>query len=101
MVATALLFAMIDSRGGPVCVLDEVDAALDDANILRFQNVLDGFADRMQLIMITHNTGSIERAASVFGVAMAADGISQVVSLRLGGIEQSGARRDTEMAVQN
>jgi chromosome segregation protein len=101
MVAVALLFAMIDSRGGPVCVLDEVDAALDEANIVRFQNLLDDFADRMQMIMITHNGGSIERASSVFGVAMAADGISQVVSLRLNGVEQPSARREAEAAVQN
>ncbi len=101
LVAAALLFALIESRGGPLCVLDEVDAALDEENIVRFQNLLDDFAERMQLILITHNGGSIERAGSVFGVAMAADGISQVVSLRLNGVEQQGARREAEAAAQN
>ena len=101
LVSAALLFAMIDYRSGPICVLDEVDAALDEANIVRFQTVLHEFADRMQLILITHNAGSIERAASVFGVVMAADGISQVVSLRLNGVEQSSLRRESGAAVRN
>ncbi len=101
LVSAALLFAMIDYRSGPICVLDEVDAALDEANIIRFQTVLDEFADRMQLIVITHNAGSIERASSLFGVVMAADGISQVVSLRLNGIEQSSLRRESGATVQN
>ena len=101
LVSAALLFAMIDYRSGPICVLDEVDAALDEANIVRFQTVLDEFADRMQLILITHNAGSIERASSVFGVVMAADGISQVVSLRLNGVEQSSLRRESGAAIRN
>ena len=101
LVSAALLFAMIDYRSGPICVLDEVDAALDEANIVRFQTVLDEFADRMQLILITHNAVSIERASSVFGVVMAADGISQVVSLRLNGVEQSSPRRQSGVAAGN
>ena len=101
LVSAALLFAMIDYKSGPICVLDEVDAALDESNILRFQTVLNDFKDRMQLILITHNAASIERASSVFGVVMAADGISQVVSVRLNGAEHSGLRRESGVPARN
>ena len=65
------------------------------------QDVLANFSLRMQVIMITHNTNSIERAGSIFGVAMASDGISQVVSLRLDGVEQSDAALNSQLARQN
>ena len=101
LVSAALLFAMMDYKSGPICVLDEVDAALDESNILRFQTVLNEFKDRVQLILITHNAASIERASSVFGVVMAADGISQVVSVRLNGAEHSGLRRESGVPARN
>ena len=101
LVSGALLFAMIDSRTGPFCVLDEVDAALDDENIVRFRNLLEDFSNRMQIILISHNPGTIETADSVFGVSMAADGISQVVSLRLNGVDTAHVKPDAEVAAPN
>tara|TARA_B100001123_G_scaffold253743_1_gene283179 strand:+ start:15437 stop:19000 length:3564 start_codon:yes stop_codon:yes gene_type:complete len=83
LVSAALLFGMISARPGPFCVLDEVDAALDDQNTGRFRRILEDFVGLTQFIVITHNAGTMEGADAIFGVSMANDGISQVVSLRV------------------
>jgi signal recognition particle-docking protein FtsY len=64
-------------------VLDEVDAALDEANIGRFSSALRGLADRIQFIVITHNRGTIEAADALYGVTIGEDAVSRIVSLRL------------------
>jgi len=69
-------------------LLDEVDAALDDDNIVRFGQVLAEFASQTQFIVITHNPGTMELADAIYGVSMADDGVSQVVSRRLPRHEQ-------------
>jgi chromosome segregation protein len=83
LTAVALLFAMLEVHPVPFCVLDEVDAALDEANIGRFAEALRGLADQTQFIVITHNRGTIESADALYGVTVNDDAVSRVVSLRL------------------
>ncbi|HEX5823883.1 MAG TPA: hypothetical protein VFY18_05410, partial [Candidatus Limnocylindrales bacterium] len=83
LTAVALLFAMLEVRPVPFCVLDEVDAALDEANVGRFSDALRSLADRTQFIVITHNRGTIEAADALYGVTVGDDSISRVISLRL------------------
>jgi DNA repair ATPase RecN len=70
-------------RPVPFCVLDEVDAALDEANVGRFSDALRSLADRTQFIVITHNRGTIEAADALYGVTVGDDSVSRVISLRL------------------
>jgi chromosome segregation protein len=70
-------------RPVPFCVLDEVDAALDEANVGRFVESLRGLAETTQFIVITHNRGTIEAADALFGVTVGEDAVSRVVSLRI------------------
>ncbi|MGZ6340345.1 MAG: hypothetical protein ACXWMX_00695, partial [Candidatus Limnocylindrales bacterium] len=83
LTAVALLFAMLEVRPVPFCVLDEVDAALDEANIGRFAESLRGLATQTQFIVITHNRGTIESADALYGVTIGDDAVSRVISLRL------------------
>ncbi len=83
LTAVALLFAMLEVRPAPFCVLDEVDAALDEANVGRFTEALRGLAERTQFIVITHNRGTIEAADALYGVTVGDDSVSRVISLRL------------------
>nr|MBA3450342.1 AAA family ATPase [Chloroflexia bacterium] len=83
LTAAALLFAILKVNPVPFCLLDEVDAALDEANIIRFREQLQELAGQTQIIVVTHNRGTIEIADTLYGVSMGADGVSQVLSLRL------------------
>jgi len=83
LTAVALLFAMLEVRPVPFCVLDEVDAALDEANVGRFVEALTGLAASTQFVVITHNRGPIEAADALFGVTVGDDAVSRVISLRL------------------
>ena len=83
LTAVALLFAMLEVHPVPFCVLDEVDAALDEANVGRFADALRGLADQTQFIVITHNRGTIEAADALYGVTVSDDAVSRVISLRL------------------
>jgi chromosome segregation protein len=83
LTAVALLFAMLEVHPVPFCVLDEVDAALDEANVGRFAEALRGLADQTQFIVITHNRGTIEAADALYGVTVSDDAVSRVISLRL------------------
>lgn len=87
LTAAALIFAILQVRPTPFCVLDEVDAMLDEANVVRFRSMLEELSSRTQFIVITHNRGTVEAADTVYGVSMGSDGVSQVVSLRLEGRE--------------
>jgi chromosome segregation protein len=83
LTAVALLFALLSVNPAPFCVLDEVDAALDEANVGRFVGSLRKLAERTQFIVITHNRRTVEAADAIYGVSMNSDGISRVLSLRL------------------
>ena len=83
LTAVALLFAMLEVRPVPFCVLDEVDAALDEANVGRFSEALRELAEQTQFIVITHNRGTIEAADALYGVTVGDDSVSRVISLRL------------------
>jgi chromosome segregation protein len=83
LTAAALLFAILKVNPVPFCLLDEVDAALDEANVVRFRERLQALALQTQIIVVTHNRGTIEIADTLYGVSMGADGVSQVLSLRM------------------
>jgi chromosome segregation protein len=83
LTAVALLFAMLQVRPAPFCVLDEVDAALDEANVGRFTDALRDLSEQTQFIVITHNRGTIEVADALYGVTVGDDSVSRVISLRL------------------
>jgi chromosome segregation protein len=83
LTAVALLFALLQANPSPICVLDEVDAALDEANVGRFVEELRALSERTQFIIITHNRRTIETADTIYGVSMGADNVSRVLSLRL------------------
>jgi chromosome segregation protein len=93
LTAVALLFAMLEVRPVPFCVLDEVDAALDEANIGRFADAVRSLADRTQFIVITHNRGTIEAADALYGVTVGDDSVSRVISLRLDEAQALADRR--------
>src|SRR5213075_3031517 len=83
MVAVALLFAIYMVRPSPFCILDEVDAAMDEGNINRFVRVLDRFIEQSQFIIITHNKRTIAKADILYGVTMEERGVSKLVGMRL------------------
>jgi chromosome segregation protein len=83
LVATALLFGLFMIRPTPFCLLDEVDAPLDDANINRFIELVKEFSKTSQFIMITHNKSSMEASHTLYGITMETPGVSKVVSVRL------------------
>jgi chromosome segregation protein len=83
MVAVALLFAIYMVRPSPFCILDEVDAAMDEGNINRFIRVLDRFIEQSQFIIITHNKRTIAKAAVLYGVTMEERGVSRLVGMKL------------------
>jgi chromosome segregation protein len=86
MTAVALLFAIFMIKPAPFCMLDELDAALDDANIGRFVEALKEFLDRSQFLIITHNQHTIAGSDLVYGVSQQEKGISRIISMRLADI---------------
>ncbi|MBR6826235.1 MAG: chromosome segregation protein SMC, partial [Oscillospiraceae bacterium] len=87
-VAIALYFAILKVRPTPFCMLDEIDAALDDRNVERFASYLRGFSGRTQFIVITHRRGTMEEADVLYGVTMQEQGISKILHLDLNQMEQ-------------
>ena len=83
LAAIAFIFSLFLLRPTPLCLLDEVDSALDDANIGRFATVLKELSQQSQFILITHNKGTMEIADAMYGVTMENPGVSKVVSVRL------------------
>lgn len=84
LTAMALLFAILRVRPVPFCVLDEVEAALDEANVARFAGQLRRVGDETQFIVITHRRGTMEEADALYGVTMQESGVSSMISVRLG-----------------
>ena len=87
LVAISLLFAIYLTKPSPFCLLDEVDAPLDDANVVRFIKLLSGFKQDTQFIVITHNPRTMQVADNVYGVTMQEPGVSTIVGVRLGEVE--------------
>ena len=83
LTAAALIFSLLSTSPTPYCVLDEVDAMLDEANVSRFRDALTDLAQRIQFIVITHNRRTIEAANTIYGISMGDDSVSRVISLKL------------------
>ena len=83
MTALAFVFAVFLARPCPFYILDEVEAALDDANINRFLGLIGRFSDRTQFVIVTHQKLTMEAADVLYGVSMGDDGVTKVVSRRL------------------
>ena len=90
MTSVALLFALLSVNPAPVVVLDEVDAALDEANVGRFVDTLLELRERTQFVVISHNRRTIEAADAIYGLSMGDDSTSQVLSLRLADLPKAG-----------
>ena len=84
MTAIALLFAILRMHPSPFCLLDEIEAALDEANVYRFSQFLNRITDHTQFILVTHRKGTMEAADSIYGVTMEEKGVSRVLSMKLG-----------------
>jgi chromosome segregation protein len=83
LTAIALVFSLLKVSPTPVCVLDEVDAMLDEANVGRFRDLLRELSERTQFVVITHNRNTVQAAEVIYGVTMGRDSASQMISLRL------------------
>ena len=88
LTATALLFAIYLVKPSPFCILDEVDAPLDDANVGRFMSLIRSFSDSTQFILVTHNKLTMEAADRMYGVTMPTPGVSRLVGVRFDGEEE-------------
>jgi chromosome segregation protein len=93
LTAVALLFSIYMVKPSPFCVLDELDAPLDETNIGRFVRVLDGFIDKSQFIIVTHSKRTMARADIMYGVTMEEFGVSKPVGMRMTSEEKDRARR--------
>jgi chromosome segregation protein len=89
LVAVSLLFSIFLTRPSPFCLLDEVDAPLDDANVGRYVRLLSEFKTQTQFIVITHNPRTMQAADAVYGVTMQEPGVSTIVGVRLGQLERT------------
>lgn len=88
LTAIALLFSILRARPVPFCVLDEVEAALDEANVYRFSQYVKAFSEETQFIVITHRKGTMEEADVLYGITMQESGVSKLVSVRLEEVEE-------------
>lgn len=93
LTSIALLSAIMATNPSPFVVLDEVDAALDEANTMRFANILNELRKLTQFIVVTHNRATMERADLLYGVSMGDDGISNLLSVNLSDVEETGTTR--------
>lgn len=82
LTAIALLFAMLEMRATPFCILDEIEAALDEENLVLFANFMKTYSSKTQFLVITHRRPSMEAASSLYGIAMEEKGVSKVVSVK-------------------
>ena len=83
MTAIALIFSLIKISPTPFCILDEIDAMLDESNVMRVGELLKELSDSTQFVIITHNRNTVQLADILYGVTMGKDSVSQVISLKL------------------
>ena len=95
LTAGALVFAILRVSPTPFCILDEVDATLDEANVDRFRDALVSLSEQTQFIVITHNRRTLEGANCIYGITMGDDGVSRVISLQLDGDDMTEVAEDT------
>ncbi|HMO50285.1 MAG TPA: chromosome segregation protein SMC [Kiritimatiellia bacterium] len=100
MTAVALLFSLYMVKPSPFCVLDELDAALDDANIGRFVQTVKGFLEKSQFVVITHNRQTIAASAAIYGVTMEKQGISKIISVKFADYEKEAEPAPTRAAAK-
>ncbi len=93
LTSIALLSAIMATNPSPFVVLDEVDAALDEANTVRFANILDELQKLTQFIVVTHNRATMEHADLLYGVSMGDDGVSNLLSVQLSDVKENGTTR--------
>ncbi|MFA5947323.1 MAG: AAA family ATPase [Patescibacteria group bacterium] len=93
LTSIALLCAIMATNPSPFVVLDEVDAALDEANTVRFANILNELRERTQFIVVTHNRATMEKGDTLYGVSMGGDGVSKLLSVKIEDVVTDGARR--------
>ena len=98
MTAVSLLFAIYMVKPSPFCVLDEMDAPLDESNITRFIKILDRFVGQSQFVTITHNKRTISRADLLYGVTMEEHGVSKLVSVRFSGKTEDNSKSSESVA---
>ena len=89
LVAISIYFAILAVNPAPFCVLDEIEAALDDVNVVRYAQYLRHICDKTQFILITHRRGTMEEADVLYGVTMQEDGVSKVLKLDLDNVDAS------------
>ena len=99
MTAVALLFAIYEVKPSPFCVLDELDAPLDESNINRFLKILKRFVGQSQFLIITHNKRTISMADTLYGVTMQERGVSKIISVRFRNQDNGGEVEDR--AIEN
>jgi chromosome segregation protein len=92
LASIAFIFSLYLLRPASFCLMDEIDAPLDDANIYRFNDLLKLIGEKSQIVMITHNKNSMEFADTLFGITMEARGISKIVSVNF---DRSGSQPPT------
>lgn len=93
-VAIAIYFAILKVRPAPFCILDEIEAALDDVNVVKYANYLRLMSDNTQFIMITHRRGTMEAADVLYGVTMQDEGVSKLLQLKVSEIEHNQALKN-------
>jgi chromosome segregation protein len=98
LTAVALLFSFFLVKPSPFCILDEVDAPLDDANIGRYINVIKEFAQKTQFMVVTHNKRTMEMADILYGVTMEEQGVSKIISVRM---NRESEKEIDQILVQN
>jgi len=92
LTSIALIASIIANNPAPFVVLDEVDAALDEANSMRFSGIIEELSSKTQFVVVTHNRSTMEHADILYGVTMGDDGISKVLSLKLEDAVKHGNR---------
>jgi chromosome segregation protein len=83
LTAISLLFSILKVKPTPFCILDEIEAALDDANVYRFANYLRKFSRNTQFLIITHRKGTMEFVDTIYGTTMEEEGITKIISMNL------------------
>ena len=101
LTAVALVFSIFLIKPSPFCILDEVDAPLDEANVDRYNEIVREMTDRSQFIVITHNKRTMEAADNLYGVTMQEPGVSKLVNVNLAKIGGDPAERPTTKMITN